>query len=106
MFRTLGLRHLCVVNRRHQVLGIVTRADLVAAHSQHTSGEGEIPIARGERKKYFKAGDSIDECEDSSVDEDSSMFRDVFDNDSRSTSLSYSDDVYDNSSSGIELSVR
>lgn len=32
MFRTLGLRHLCVINRHHQVLGIVTRADLVAAH--------------------------------------------------------------------------
>ena len=102
MFRTLGLRHLCVVNRRHQVLGIVTRADLVAAHSQHR----EIPIAKGERKKYFKAGDSIDECEDSSVDEDSSMFRDVFDNDSNSNSHSYSDDMYDNSSSGIELSMR
>jgi CBS-domain-containing membrane protein len=29
MFRTLGLRHLCVINKYNQVLGVVTRADLV-----------------------------------------------------------------------------
>jgi hypothetical protein len=28
MFRTLGLRHLCVVNKHNSILGIVTRADL------------------------------------------------------------------------------
>ena len=33
MFRTLGLRHLCVINKYNQVLGIVTRADLV--HISH-----------------------------------------------------------------------
>ena len=33
MFRTLGLRHLCVINQHNQILGIVTRQDLVAAHS-------------------------------------------------------------------------
>ena len=32
MFRTLGLRHLIVVNKRNQVLGMVTRHDLVATH--------------------------------------------------------------------------
>ncbi len=32
MFRTLGLRHLCVINSHNQILGIVTRADLVSAH--------------------------------------------------------------------------
>lgn len=31
MFRTLGLRHLCVINKHNQVLGIVTRADLVGS---------------------------------------------------------------------------
>ena len=33
MFRTLGLRHLCVVNKHNQVLGIVTRADIVSIHN-------------------------------------------------------------------------
>ncbi len=32
MFRTLGLRHLCVINRHNQILGLVTRSDLVSAH--------------------------------------------------------------------------
>jgi hypothetical protein len=33
MFRTLGLRHLCVINKYNQVVGIVTRADLVSTHT-------------------------------------------------------------------------
>jgi chloride channel 7 len=37
MFRTLGLRHLCVINKYNQVLGIVTRADLVSAHITRNS---------------------------------------------------------------------
>lgn len=32
MFRTLGLRNLCVINSKHIVVGIITRADLVASH--------------------------------------------------------------------------
>lgn len=32
MFRTLGLRHLCVMNHKHVLVGIITRADLVASH--------------------------------------------------------------------------
>ncbi len=32
MFRTLGLRHLVVVNHFNKVVGILTRADLVASH--------------------------------------------------------------------------
>ena len=31
MFRTLGLRHLCVTDRHNALLGIVTRADLVTS---------------------------------------------------------------------------
>jgi chloride channel 7 len=47
MFRTLGLRHLCVINKHNQVLGIVTRADLVNAHLMHPSRGG----ARGRKKE-------------------------------------------------------
>ncbi|CAN0046378.1 unnamed protein product [Scytosiphon promiscuus] len=32
LFRTLGLRHLCVVNHHNQVVGIVTRKDLLPEH--------------------------------------------------------------------------
>jgi chloride channel 7 len=34
LFRTLGLRHLCVVNHHNQVVGIITRKDLVSQHLQ------------------------------------------------------------------------
>ena len=41
MFRTLGLRHLCVVNKHNKLLGILTRADLASLHSeQRVSGFG------------------------------------------------------------------
>lgn len=32
MFRTLGLRQLCITNKHNQIKGIITRADLVASH--------------------------------------------------------------------------
>jgi signal-transduction protein with cAMP-binding, CBS, and nucleotidyltransferase domain len=41
MFRTLGLRHLCVINKYNQVTGIITRADLVCAHILNEEEENE-----------------------------------------------------------------
>ncbi len=39
MFRTLGLRSLCIVDKHNHIVGIVTRADLTASHilSQSTA---------------------------------------------------------------------
>lgn len=36
MFRTLGLRHLCVTDRHNQLLGMITRADLVSSRLMST----------------------------------------------------------------------
>ena len=37
-----GLRHLCVINKYNQVLGMITRADLVSAHMMKVNeGLGE-----------------------------------------------------------------
>jgi CBS-domain-containing membrane protein len=41
MFRTLGLRHLCVINKYNQVLGVVTRADLVRGRERGRERERE-----------------------------------------------------------------
>jgi len=52
MFRTLGLRHLCVTDRHNVLLGIVTRADLVASkvllrRSNNASGGASMGSAVG-----------------------------------------------------------
>ncbi len=39
MFRTLGLRQLCVINRLHQIVGIITREDLVITHRLHSESQ-------------------------------------------------------------------
>jgi CBS domain-containing protein len=92
MFRTLGLRHLCVVNRHHQVRGIVTRADLVTAKegrqdSDHNMSEnipkGHVSPAPlrttpieynerelGRRKLSIRRLDSIPSSENLWLDED------------------------------------
>eukprot|EP01038_Epipyxis_sp_PR26KG_P004229 gene4229-6005_t len=51
MFRTLGLRHLTVINRHNQVLGIITRADLVAAH---LLGNNRVEAERRKSKRRKK----------------------------------------------------
>ena len=46
MFRTLGLRHLCVINQHNNLLGIITRANLASIHSDDPS----IPRSKGGKK--------------------------------------------------------
>lgn len=53
MFRTLGLRHLLVVNSRNQVLGIVTRQDLVGSTTEQAGAESD-KSGRSRRKKVVQ----------------------------------------------------
>ena len=56
MFRTLGLRHLCVINKYNQVLGVVTRADLVSER------EGEGGRERERRREGGREGGRRSRC--------------------------------------------
>jgi len=57
LFRTLGLRHLCVVPRQHTVVGILSRQDFMEAHadsiiqSRLLTGEGSKAKSRQRRKE-------------------------------------------------------
>ena len=42
MFRTLGLRHLCIINKHNNLLGIVTRADLASLHTNDDANTGAL----------------------------------------------------------------
>ena len=42
MFRSLGLRHLIVVNDKNEVIGMITRKDLARFRLTHTKGHTSI----------------------------------------------------------------
>ena len=44
LFRSLGLRHLVVVGNTNEVMGMITRKDLVKFHAK--SEQGEVKISR------------------------------------------------------------
>lgn len=50
MFRTLGLRHLCVVNAHNQVVGILTRKNLTPSHLMHRSSSHTLTRQKSKRK--------------------------------------------------------
>jgi hypothetical protein len=58
MFRTLGLRHLIVVNQRNSVVGIVTRAEMTEAHMMKCFA-GKPPRTLFESKETHNEPDSI-----------------------------------------------
>ena len=51
MFRTLGLRHLCIVSTNNKILGIVTRIDLVSANYYEELNPSQSEKRRQIRKK-------------------------------------------------------
>ena len=60
LFRSLGLRHLVVLNRRNQVKGVLSRKDLTPAHLKtclEALSEGEKQRIQG----YYARGRSSSE---------------------------------------------
>jgi CBS-domain-containing membrane protein len=52
VFRTLGLRHLLVVNSHNQVQGIITRQDLVGSTADRSGSDGDHnSVLRNRRRK-------------------------------------------------------
>jgi hypothetical protein len=52
MFRTLGLKQLCVINRLHQIVGIVTREDLVVTSRL----QSQLTNLRLKKTQWYKDG--------------------------------------------------
>jgi hypothetical protein len=56
MFRTLGLKQLCVINRLHQIVGIVTREDLVVTSRL----QSQLTNLRLKKTQWYKDGSNVD----------------------------------------------
>ena len=72
MFRTLGLRHLMVVNKKNQVLGIVTRCDLVATHYMggDSNEASQAELRRQKKHRQQQRRNSINHSIDINLDDD------------------------------------
>lgn len=58
IFRTLGLRHMAVVDEKNRVIGIITRKDLMGFNiSEKISAKEERPAAADRRSSCSDLGD-------------------------------------------------
>lgn len=84
MFRTLGLRHVIVLNSRSEVVGIVARSELLETHLHCCIGDKRI---NSRRKNYdSKAYTYLSQVEMTSYDEDGDRERLVSDGAPRNSS--------------------
>ena len=84
MFRTLGLRHVIVINSRSEVVGIVARSELLETHLHTCVGDQRI---NSRQKNYdSKSYTFLSQVEMTSYDEDSDRERLVSDQVARKSS--------------------
>ena len=67
MFRTLGLRHLLVINKHQQLQGIVTRSDLVAVHQYTHSQHKALKKAKQDKENKLHLSQSTDSADPDSI---------------------------------------